>query len=100
MKPYDSLGWMDPKGQCERVRKLKSPYTGRFSAPGTPMENLRSPGESGGKRQILDHHPVRNLYPTGQWKAGQYVVDKQAFTLDREFKGKRPACGLVFLMKS
>ncbi len=58
------------------------------------LKDIRTPWkvfghlESGGKRQILDHHPMGSLYPVTKWKAGQIIVDKQTFTLDKKLTGK------------
>ncbi len=38
-------------------------------------------------RQILDHHPVRNLYQTTRWKTGQIVRDVQTVTLRKNYPG-------------
>lgn len=35
----------------------------------------------GGKRMILDHHPVGELYPIANWKKGEIVRDIQRFTV-------------------
>ena len=79
------IGMDGPKGTVRAGQKIEITYYWEVLQPPGPQWKIFGHLESGGKRQILDHHPVRNLYPTGQWKAGQYVVDKQAFTLDREF---------------
>jgi hypothetical protein len=42
--------------------------------------------EQPGKRQILDHHPVRDLYPMKGWAAGQIVRDEQRFEVSADFK--------------
>jgi len=34
-----------------------------------------------GKRMILDHHPVGELYPIGNWKKGEIIRDVQRFTV-------------------
>lgn len=41
--------------------------------------------ERPGKRQLLDHHPVRDLYPIKDWAKGQIIKDEQRFTLDKGF---------------
>jgi hypothetical protein len=43
--------------------------------------------EQPGKRQLLDHDPVDNLYPIKEWKKGDIIKDVQSFTLDKDFKG-------------
>lgn len=40
----------------------------------------------GGKRMILDHVPVGELYPVSQWKQGEFIRDVQKVTLDPEAK--------------
>jgi uncharacterized lipoprotein NlpE involved in copper resistance len=40
----------------------------------------------GGKRMILDHTPVGELYPIGQWKPGEIVKDEQKVVIDAEAK--------------
>ena len=39
-----------------------------------------------GKRMILDHVPVAELYPISQWKAGEIIRDVQKVTVDPEAK--------------
>ncbi len=34
-----------------------------------------------GKRMILDHHPVGELYPVANWKKGEIIRDVQRFTV-------------------
>lgn len=41
----------------------------------------------GGKRMVLDHVPVGELYPVAQWKKGEIIRDVQKFTLDADAKG-------------
>lgn len=41
--------------------------------------------ERPGKRQLLDHHPVRDLYPIKDWGKGQIIKDEQKITLDKGF---------------
>ena len=40
----------------------------------------------GGKRMILDHVPVGELYPVSQWKQGEIIRDVQKVTVDPESK--------------
>jgi hypothetical protein len=40
----------------------------------------------GGKRMILDHVPVAELYPVNQWKQGEIIRDIQKITVDPESK--------------
>ena len=40
----------------------------------------------GGKRMILDHGPVGELYPIGQWKKGEIIRDVQKITIDSDAK--------------
>ncbi|HOU52709.1 MAG TPA: carbohydrate-binding family 9-like protein [Myxococcota bacterium] len=40
----------------------------------------------GGKRMVLDHVPVQELYPVSQWKPGEVIRDIQKVTLDPEAK--------------
>lgn len=40
----------------------------------------------GGKRMVLDHVPVQELYPVSQWKPGEIIRDIQRVTLDPEAK--------------
>jgi len=40
----------------------------------------------GGKRMVLDHVPVQELYPVSQWKPGEIIRDIQKVTLDPEAK--------------
>ncbi len=40
----------------------------------------------GGKRMILDHVPVGELYPISQWKQGEIIKDVQKVTVDPESK--------------
>lgn len=42
--------------------------------------------EQPGKRQILDHHPVRDFYPMSKWEKGQIIRDEQPFDVDGGFK--------------
>jgi len=55
------------------------PLTGEWTVFG----HLEQPG----KRQLLDHDPVDNLYPIKEWKKGDIIKDVQSFTLDKDFKG-------------
>lgn len=63
-----------------------------------PKKNWKIFGhlEGSGKRQLLDHHPVRNLYPVKNWKKGEIIVDKQTFTLDKDFKGSEASLWIGF----
>lgn len=38
----------------------------------------------GGKRMVLDHVPVGELYPIGQWQAGEIIRDIQTVVVDRD----------------
>lgn len=40
----------------------------------------------GGKRMVLDHVPVGELYPINQWAQGEIIQDVQKFIVDREAK--------------
>jgi len=40
----------------------------------------------GGKRMILDHHPMGELYPIRLWKKGEIVKDVQRFTIAADMK--------------
>ncbi len=40
----------------------------------------------GGKRMVLDHVPVGELYPINQWVQGEIIQDVQKFIVDREAK--------------
>lgn len=90
------LGMDAPKTAVRPGQKVEFVYYWEvLKAPGTTWKifgHLEGPG----KRQILDHHPIRNLYPMSQWKAGQFIVDKQTFTLDRGFKGDKATLWLGF----
>lgn len=39
-----------------------------------------------GKRMILDHHPVGELYPIANWKKGEIIRDVQRFTVAADTK--------------
>ncbi len=39
-----------------------------------------------GKRMILDHHPVGELYPISNWKKGEVIRDVQRFTVAADTK--------------
>ncbi len=40
----------------------------------------------GGRRMILDHHPVGELYPIANWKKGEMIRDVQRFTVPADAK--------------
>jgi hypothetical protein len=51
----------------------------------------------GGKRMVLDHVPVGELYPIAQWKKGDIIRDVQKFTLDADVKsGTATVWGGIF----
>ena len=46
------------------------------------LENATPPKQ---KRQLLDHHPVGELYPINQWKEGEIIEDVQPVRLDGDW---------------
>ena len=49
--------------------------------------HLENPGPPKAERQLLDHHPVGELYPIGQWNAGEVIEDVQHVRLRSGFPG-------------
>ena len=90
------LGMDAPTTPVRPGQKVKLVYYWEVLKPPGSTWKIFGHLEGPGKRQILDHHPVRNLYPMGQWKTGEVIVDKQTFTLDKEFKGDKATLWVGF----
>ena len=81
------IGMDGPKNAVQPGKKVTLVYYWEVLKPPGSTWKIFGHLEGPGKRQGLDHHPIRNLYPIGRWKTGDIIIDKQTFTLDKEFKG-------------
>jgi len=83
------IGMDGPQKAVQPGKKVTLVYYWEVLSPPGSSWKIFGHLEGTGKRQGLDHHPIRNLYPIGRWKKGDIIIDKQTFTLDKDMRGDK-----------